>query len=88
MLGALHGPLLSLAAINERERTDSPSPPPSTLPRPAAELSKWVLSDSEGGGLLPSPQQAQLAVGLRAMPQEGCAAVLSAAAVTLAQQVA
>lgn len=45
------------------------------------------MSDSEGGSLLPTPRQAALAVGLRAMPHGATAAWLSAAAVNLAQRV-
>ncbi|PSC76893.1 nuclear pore complex NUP98A isoform B [Micractinium conductrix] len=58
--------------------------------RMAAELSRWVLSDSagEGAGLLPQPRQALLAVQLRGMPHESAAASLQLAAVNLAQRVA
>ncbi|KAI3438757.1 hypothetical protein D9Q98_001175 [Chlorella vulgaris] len=56
--------------------------------RMSAEVSKWVLSDSEGNNLRPLPEQDRLALGMRAMPYKTAAAGLQMAAIHLAQRVA
>ncbi|KAL4426686.1 hypothetical protein ABPG77_004742 [Micractinium sp. CCAP 211/92] len=57
--------------------------------RMSAELSQWVMSDSEGGpSRLPLPHQALLAVSVRGMPHEAAASALQLAAANLATRVA